>query len=58
MKITFGLKEMVFLQVYPFFKFPCMCRGFSSVSLHASQNSYTISLIVFFNCKTTLYPAV
>ena len=31
---------------------------FSSFSLHASQNSYTISLIVFFNSKTTLYPAV
>ena len=37
---------------------PCTSDIFSSFSLHASQNSYTISLIVFFNCKTTLYPAV
>ena len=57
MLIAFGLKEMVFLQVYPFFKFPCMSGAFSSFSLHASQNFYTISLIAFFNCKTTLYPA-
>ena len=36
---------------------PCTSDIFSSVSLHASQNSCTISLIAFFNCKTTLYPA-
>ena len=36
----------------------CMSGIFSSLSLHVSQNSYTISLIVFFNCKTTLYLAV
>ena len=36
---------------------PCTSDIFSSLSLHASQNSCTISLIAFFNCKTTLYPA-
>ena len=45
MKIAFVFKEMCFfLEVFPFFKFPCKIGIFSSFSLHASHNFFTIAL--------------